>query len=97
MLKLESVSVAFPAAGGGIRPVDGVSLEVGETERLVFSSAKAQGKNVFGLTVYIQESCLLKAARAFLVYKAVEERAEIMNVIDPEIGAKLTKIMNPGS
>ena len=28
---------------------------------------------------------------------SVEERAEIMNVIDPEIGAKLTKIMNPGS
>ncbi len=53
-------------------------IKVGETERLVFSSAKAQGKNVYGLTVYIQESCLLKAARAFLVYKAVEERAEII-------------------
>ncbi len=55
-----------------------MNIKVGETERLVFSSAKAQGKNVFGLTVYIQESCLLKAARAFLVYKAVEERAEII-------------------
>ncbi len=55
-----------------------MNIKVGETERLGFSSAKAQGKNVFGLTVYIQESCLLKAARAFLVYKAVEERAEII-------------------
>jgi len=55
-----------------------MNIKVGETERLGFSSAKAPGKNVFGLTVYIQESCLLKAARAFLVYKAVEERAEII-------------------
>lgn len=53
-------------------------MKVGETERLVFTTAKSQGKNVYGLTVYVQESCLLKAARAFLVYKAVEEKAEII-------------------
>jgi len=34
--------------------------------------------NVFGATVYIQESCLLKAARAFLVFKALEEIGEII-------------------
>ncbi|MDE6186323.1 MAG: chemotaxis protein CheA, partial [Lachnospiraceae bacterium] len=50
----------------------------GESEQLVLSTAKSQGKNVYGLTVYVQESCLLKAARAFLVYKAVEEKAEII-------------------
>ncbi len=30
------------------------------------------------MTVYIQKECLLKAARAFLVFKAVEEFGEII-------------------
>ena len=30
------------------------------------------------MTIRIQETCILKAARAFLVYKAVEEKAEII-------------------
>ena len=33
--------------------------------------------NVYGITVYVQESCVLKAARAFLVFKAIEELGEI--------------------
>lgn len=55
-----------------------LDIKIGESERLVFSNAIAQGKNVYGITVCVQESCLLKAARAFLVYKAVEEKAEII-------------------
>jgi len=55
-----------------------LDIKVGESERLVFSTAKAQGKNIYGITVCVQESCLLKAAIAFLVYKAVEEKAEII-------------------
>ena len=49
-----------------------------DEQKHVFRTAKEQGKNTYGMTVYIQENCLLKAARAFLVYKAVEERAEII-------------------
>ena len=33
---------------------------------------------VYGITVYVQESCVLKAARAFLVFKAIEELGEIV-------------------
>ncbi len=55
-----------------------MDIKIGESEQLVLSTAKSQGKNIYGLTVYVQESCLLKAARAFLVYKAVEEKAEII-------------------
>ena len=36
------------------------------------------GKQLYGMTVYICKDCLLKAARAFLVFKAVEEFAEIV-------------------
>lgn len=49
-----------------------------DEQKHVFRTAKEQGKNAFGMTVYVHENCLLKAARAFLVYKAVEEKAEII-------------------
>ena len=49
-----------------------------DEQKHVFRTAKEQGKNTFGMTVYVHENCLLKAARAFLVYKAVEEKAEII-------------------
>ena len=48
------------------------------TDRTVIREAYAQKKNVFGLTVKVQETCILKAARAFLVFKALEEIGEII-------------------
>ncbi len=54
------------------------SITLGEPEQHVISEAIKQGKNVVGLTVYVQESCILKAARAFLVFKALEELGEIL-------------------
>ncbi len=53
-------------------------IKLGEPEKHVFAVAKQQGKNVYGLDVKVQETCILKAARAFLVYKAIEEKAEII-------------------
>ncbi len=44
----------------------------------VIKEAQNQGKKVYGLNVVVQENCILKAARAFLVFKAVEEMAEII-------------------
>ena len=53
-------------------------IKLGDTENTVLGEAVAQGKKVFGVTVYVQESCILKAARAFLVFKAIEEMGEII-------------------
>ena len=53
-------------------------LNLNESQIHVLQRAKAQGHNVIGLTVYVQESCILKAARAFLVYKTLEELGEII-------------------
>lgn len=53
-------------------------IKLGESELSVLRAAKDSGKNLYGLTVFVNEACFLKAARAFLVYKAIEERAEIM-------------------
>lgn len=65
------------SAGGGFH---GVKLD--ENQQSVLSDAIKQNKKVYGLTVRVQESCILKAARAFLVFKAIEETSEII-VSDP--------------
>ena len=44
----------------------------------VLTEAKKMGKKVYGVNVVVQDSCILKAARAFLVFKAVEEKGEII-------------------
>ena len=44
----------------------------------VIREAMKQSKNVYGINVVVQETCILKAARAFLVFKAVEEKGEII-------------------
>ena len=54
------------------------NISLGEAEKHVMSEAAKQGKNIIGLTVYVQESCILKAARAFLVFKALEDLGEII-------------------
>ncbi len=55
-----------------------LSIHLGDSEKHVLKEALKQGKNVFGLTVKVQEACILKAARAFLVFKAIEDCGEIV-------------------
>lgn len=54
------------------------TIKIGSAEQTVIKAATAQEKNILGVTVYVQESCILKAARAFLVFKALEELGEII-------------------
>lgn len=62
-------------ANGGKKWLD---IKLNSSDRLVIGEAQKQGKKVFGVTVKVQESCLLKAARAFLVFKAIEELGEVI-------------------
>ena len=55
-----------------------LNIKLDSTDIMVITEARKQGNFVYGATVYVQESCLLKAARAFLVFKAVEEVGEII-------------------
>ncbi len=52
-------------------------IPLDEAQRHVLGEAQKQGKKIYGVTVKVQESCILKAARSFLVFKAVEELGEI--------------------
>lgn len=54
------------------------SIEVTDSEKKAIDEAKEAGQKIYGMTVYIQKECLLKAARAFLVFRAVEEFGQIL-------------------
>ncbi|MDD6138677.1 MAG: chemotaxis protein CheA [Lachnospiraceae bacterium] len=53
-------------------------IEVTDNEKKAIDEAKEAGQKIYGMTVYIQKECLLKAARAFLVFRAVEEFGQIL-------------------
>ena len=55
-----------------------LSIPLSEDDREHLKNAEDSGKVLFGFTVYVHKDCLLKAARAFLVFKAVEEFGEIL-------------------
>lgn len=55
-----------------------LTLDMEEADKKKLREAFSAGQKVYGMTVYICKDCLLKAARAFLVFKAVEEFAEII-------------------
>ena len=69
---VQEVVEAEPVASANV-----VKLELTEAEKEEAANAKADGKNIYALTVYINKDCLLKAARAFLVFRAVEGLGEI--------------------
>lgn len=57
------------------------TIQISDFERNTFEKAKSQNQNIFGITVYLQDSCILKAARAFLVFKALEELGEVIKAV----------------
>lgn len=75
----ESKEAAAPAAGGAPDAKALYrSMKLDDAAKDVMKDAVAGGKHVFGFTVFIEESCLLKAARAFLVIKALEDMGDIV-------------------
>ena len=58
-----------------------LSIPISEYEITAMENAKKEGQNVFGITVYLQETCILKAARAFLVFKSVESKGELIKSV----------------
>lgn len=55
-----------------------LDIKFDDTQKHVLREAGKQGKSVYGLTVRVQETCILKAARAFLVFKALEDLGEVI-------------------
>lgn len=55
-----------------------LEIEFSEKAKEELKEAEKKGMHIYGITVFIQEDCLLKAARAFLVFKAVEDFGNII-------------------
>ena len=55
-----------------------MDMEFSGKEKEELRVSEEKGMKLYGVTVYIQEECLLKAARAFLVFKAVEDFGNII-------------------
>lgn len=53
-------------------------IELTKDEKKEIREAESNGQHIYVMTVHIQKDCLLKAARAFLVFKAVEDFGQIL-------------------
>ena len=53
-------------------------IELTNDEKKAIREAELNGQQIYVMTVHIQKDCLLKAARAFLVFKAVEDFGQIL-------------------
>lgn len=54
------------------------TIELTNNEKNLIDEAISAGLKIYGITVTVASDCLLKAARAFLVFKAVEELGQIL-------------------
>ncbi len=75
--------VAAPAAPvASVEPVvesgNEVKIQLTDADKDEIVAAKEEGKRVYAITVYVNSECLLKAARAFLVFRAVESLGHII-------------------
>lgn len=76
--KVSAVSQTMPAAGDDKMKFKHIKIEDHEKKAIV--KAGMLGLNVVGITIYIQEYCVLKGARAFMVNRTLEEFGEIIKL-----------------
>ncbi|MGN0370967.1 MAG: chemotaxis protein CheA [Butyrivibrio sp.] len=56
-------------------------VKFADFEKHAIIEAGKKGLNVYGVTVHVDPNCILKAARAFLVFKSLEEVGEVIKSI----------------
>lgn len=59
-------------------------LDTVDYEQNAIRKALSMGENAFAITIYIAETCILKAARAFLIFKSLEELGDVIKS-SPEV------------
>ena len=76
-------SEAVPSGGAGDVSDKWNKIKLDDSQVNVLGEAFKAGKKIYGINVTVKESCILKAARAFLVLKAIEEKGGEIIVSDP--------------
>ena len=70
---------AKPAEAAGTQSAGkDMAFTLADEQKHVLREAKAQGKHAYYFDVKVQDTCILKAARAFLVFKSIEDVGEII-------------------
>ena len=73
---------AAAAAAPEAKPANALdNLVLNDTDKSVIAKAVDEGMSAYALNVEIQDTCVLKAARAFLVFKAIEPLGEVIKSI----------------
>ncbi|MCQ2494991.1 MAG: chemotaxis protein CheA [Lachnospiraceae bacterium] len=81
-----AAAAAAPAAEKPAEPAkaevaSGITITYADHEKAAIIEGSTQGFNAYEVRVDVQETCLLKAARAYLVFKALEETGEIIKSV----------------
>ncbi|MGN1083504.1 MAG: Hpt domain-containing protein, partial [Lachnospiraceae bacterium] len=74
-----AAAVASAPAAVAVSDTGVKAVKLADHEKSAIAKALSEKMNAFTMTVYIQESCILKAARAFLVFKALEELGTVIH------------------
>lgn len=74
----ETVNEAKTQASSDASPNVLDTIELTNNEKNLIDEAISVGLKIYGMTVTVASDCLLKAARAFLVFRAVEELGQIV-------------------
>lgn len=74
----ETVNEAKAQASSDASPNVLDTIELTNNEKNLIDEAISAGLKIYGMTVTVASDCLLKAARAFLVFRAVEELGQIV-------------------
>ena len=72
----QTAPAADGAASGDLAKYKNIQLA--DFEQHAINEAKKKGMKAYGFTVYLDPNCILKAARAFLVFKGIEEVGEVI-------------------
>lgn len=59
-------------------------LELTDFEKNAIKSGAEEGMTTFGITIYISPNCMLKSARAFIIFRTLEELGSIIKA-SPEV------------
>jgi len=62
---------------------DNLRLELNEYDRNVIENALGQSLNVFEIYVELDQKCLLKAARVFIIFQILEKNSDIIKSVPP--------------
>lgn len=58
--------------------IEAKNLEINEYEKTVIAQSKEQGFQPLVITVHLREDCLLKAARAYMVFEILDKDGEVI-------------------